>query len=312
VAGDLGEVLVRLSRDKRLRQLTSGAGRSWRDRSFRSQLDQLLSIDWPAVLDGAGYHGDPPAERFRHVLVEATAAFVGDPTEDSYDSLRNYLFDLGTRLLDDADEPPLTERRRGRLARAIGRGLLVVGTVGLAATVAGLIGLIPPAGLGVGAAVYVIGSDVVKDMAKSLVEQLIPKPKEGIAPATREALEFDERATILSDLLKGSTLGRLRRAWQSAADEELSGDDLREMRKHTLAWCSAADAATLTMRSLGAALWNGLGDQTLERLAAELAELRAAVNDEETEKALQLIHAIHESSFNVQQLLEQQAYRNHP
>ncbi|MFI5735470.1 hypothetical protein ACIA49_35500 [Kribbella sp. NPDC051587] len=313
IAADLGGVLVHLSRDDRLRYLTRGAGGSWRDRSLRSQLGQLLLIDWTGLLDRSGYQGDPSAAEFADDLLRATAAFATKPTPDSYEVLRSYLFDLGTRLLELGDEVPSTVRRRDRLARAVGRGLWVVGRVGLAALVGGLVATaIPPAGPLAGAAVYAVLGEVAKEVSKTLVEEVIPKPGEGVATATREALEFDERATILSELLRAGSLGRLGVDWQTAAQANLSGDDLRELRQHTQAWCSAVQAATLTMRSLGAALWNGLGDQVLEHLARELTDLQWAVRREETGDAVQIIDRIDSVGFEVQRLLEQQAYRNHP
>jgi hypothetical protein len=270
-------------------------------------------IDWTGLLDRSGYQGDPSAAEFADDLLRATAAFASKPTGDSYELLRSYLFDLGTRLLELGDEIPSAVRRRDRLARAVGRGLWVVGRVGLAALVGGLVATaIPPAGPLAGAAVYAVLGEVGKEVSKTLVEEVIPKPSEGVATATREALEFDERATILSELLRGGGLGRLGVDWQTASDANVSGDDLHDLRQHTRAWCSAAQAATLTMRSLGAALWNGLGDQTLERLAQELSDLQRAVGDDQTGDAVQIIDKINGISFEVQQLLEQQAYRNHP
>jgi hypothetical protein len=314
IAADLGGVLVHLSRDERLRYLTRGAGASWRDRSLRSQLGQLLLIDWTGLLDRSGYQGDPSAAEFADDLLRATAAFARNPTGDSYEALRFYLFDLGTRLLEMGDEVPSTVRRRDRLARAVGRGLWVVGRVGLAALVGGLVATaIPPAGPLAGAAVYAVLGEVAKEMSKTLVEEVIPKPGAGIAAtATREALEFDERAMILSEILKGGSLGRLRVDWQTASDARISGDDLRELQQHTLAWCSAAQAATLTMRSLGAALWNGLGDQTLDSLAQELTAVRQAVSNEQTDEAVRTLGMVEGMAFKVQRLLEEQAYRNHP
>jgi hypothetical protein len=312
VAGDLGEVLIRLSRDERLRQLTSGAARSWRDRSLRSQLGQLLLIDWPALLRQSGYQEPPPAEDLADDFLRATVRFAGNPTPDCYEPLRSYLFDLGTRLLDDADEPPATARRRSRLARGIGRGLWVIGRVGLAALVGGLVGAaIPPAGPWAIAAVYAAMGDAAKDMAKALVEEVVPKPGD-TASTTREALEFDERAANLSDLLRPDDLGRLRVGWQTAHGTGASGDDLRTLSQHTLAWCSAAQAATLAMRSLGAALWNGPGDQTLDSLARQLAKARSSVRDGRADQAIEDIEAITTVSFYAHQLLDSQRYRNHP
>jgi hypothetical protein len=312
VAGELGEVLIRLSRDERLRQLTSGAARSWRDRSLRSQLGQLLLIDWPGLLSQSAYQEPPPAQDLADDFLRATVRFVGKPSADSYEPLRSYLFDLGTRLLDDADEPPPTARRRSRLARGIGRGLWVIGRVGLAAAVGGLVGAVfPPAGPWAGAAMYAAMGDAVKEMAKALVEEVIPKPGD-TASTTREDLEFDERATNLNDLLRADDLGRLRVHWETARATGASGDDLRVLAQHTLAWCSAAQAATLAMRSLGAALWNGPGDLTLDSLARQLARTRSSVRDGQIDQAIEDIEAIPAVSFETLHLLESQRYRNHP
>ena len=313
VAGDLGEVLVGLSRDERLRELTSGAPGSWRSRSLRSQLGQLLVIDWAALLDQAGYDGEPPAEEFAEDFLQATARFAGEPTPDSYEQVRAYLFDLGSRLLDDAEQLPETPRRRSRLARAVGRGLWVVGRVGLAAAVGiAVSAVVPPAGPLAGAAVYAATSEVAKEMAKALVEEVVPEPRDGSTAATRESLEFDERAAILSELLRPDELGRLQTNWATARAAGLFGDDLHSLPQTTLAWCSAAQAATLTMRSLGAALWNGIGDQTLDSLARQLGELRSAVRNGDPGHAAETIDIIGRFSFHVYELLEDQHYRNHP
>ena len=313
VAGDLGEVLVGLSRDERLRELTSGAPGSWRSRSLRSQLGQLLVIDWAALLDQAGYDGEPPAEEFAEDFLQATARFAGEPTPDSYEQVRAYLFDLGSRLLDDAEQPPQTPRHRGRLARAIGRGLWVVGRVGLAAAVGiAVSAVVPPAGPLAGAAVYAATSEVAKEMAKALVEEVVPKPKDGTAPVTREALEFEERASVLSELLRPDELGRLKTNWETAWAMGLSGDDLHSLPETTLAWCSAAQGATLTMRSLGAALWNGVGDQTLDSLARELGAVRAAFREGDYGRVVDALESVSSVSYHVYRLLEEQHYRNHP
>lgn len=311
VAADLGQVLVELSRDERLHRLTSGAPESWRVRSLRSQLGQLLVIDWPDLLRRAGYDGEPPAEEFADDFLRATARFAGDPTPDSYEQVRTYLFDLGTRLLDNAEEVPATPRRRTRVARAIGRGLWVVGRVGLAAAVGTLVGAaIPPAGPFAGAAVYAATGEVAKEMAKALVEEVVPKPAS--AAALGESLEFDERAMIFNDLLRFDELGRLKSNWQLACETGWSGNELFTLPQTTLAWCSAAQAATLTMRSLGAALWNGFGDRYLDDLARELAVLRSSVRAERADDAVDALDKIASISSAVVHLLEDQHYRNHP
>lgn len=312
VASDLGQVLVELSRDERLRRLTSGAGGSWRIRSLRSQLGQLLLIDWPDLLRRAGYDDDPPAEEFAEDFLRATARFATEPTPDSYEQVRTYLFDLGTRLLDEAEEVPATPRRRSRLARSIGRGLWVVGRVGLATLVGTLVGAaIPPAGPLAGAAVYAATSEVAKEMAKALVDEIVPKPADGTMSVAREALEFDERATILSDLLRPDELGRLKSNWQLAHATGWTGEDLLTLPQSTLAWCSAAQAATLTMRSLGAALWNGIGDRLLDSLARELAALRSSVRQGLADRTADSLESISSVTFHVYELLENQHYRNH-
>jgi hypothetical protein len=116
----------------------------------------------------------------------------------------------------------------------------------------------------------------------------------------------------LSELLRPDDLGRLEANWRTAHAAGLSGDDLRTLPQATLAWCSAGQAATLTMRSLGAALWNGIGDQTLDSLARQLAKLRSSVREGRADQAVEAIEATTTVSFYIYQLLENQRYRNHP
>src|SRR5262245_44698748 len=95
VARNLGQVLLHLSDDRRLKTLVSG--RSTGD--LQAGLAQVLETDWDDLLGRIGYQALSPAEGGTHDVRESIRQYADGPRWDTYRRLRNYLKILGQRLV---------------------------------------------------------------------------------------------------------------------------------------------------------------------------------------------------------------------
>ena len=309
IAHDLGDFVLDLANDPRLEQAMGSASPS---AEIRQTLYQLLLVDWTSVLESQGVGDHALAQHIRDALLESLKA----PQSDTYGRLRGYLTDLGNRLADQEDVAELGRRQRRRITRRVGRALWVIGRIGIAvgagAAVAAVLPAVPFLGLAATGVAAVVGHEVVKEVVKGLVEQVIPKPGEGALDA-REDVEFNSRLANFSSLVSDGRIGLLRGRWNPRVSDDLPADARHRTVQETRAWISAVQASLLVIGPLGRVSWGGGGDYTIGHVVWVLSKLDEAVAGprRHADGVAELIDELDVVISDARRLIEEQRFRPH-